>query len=68
MNPNPLSKTDLNTARTGVYDCRVAQEECARCKACGLDVTEQEARIAHLMGYFQQVPDNYQQQQSGQPS
>jgi hypothetical protein len=55
VNPNPLSKVDLAAARTGLYECRLTEQELARCRACGLDVAEMEARCEHLKNFFEAV-------------
>lgn len=59
MNPNPLTKADLANANSGIYECRVCEQEIERAKACGLDCAEQEARMMHLKNFFQQVLLNY---------
>jgi len=50
-----LSKVDLAAARNGLYECSLADQEIAKCRACGLDVGELENRNEHLKAFFQAI-------------
>lgn len=62
MSTPTLAKIDLSAARTGLYDCNLAEQELAKCRACGLDVGEMELRCEHLKKFFEAVLTNFAQQ------
>jgi hypothetical protein len=55
----PFTKTDLASAKAGLYDGRLLRQEIEKAQACGTDCNEQELRCEHLMKFFQDILTNY---------
>lgn len=59
MSDVPLTKTDIQNAKNGCYECNLLDQEIQRQKNCGLDCDELELRNEHLRKFFQAILDNY---------
>lgn len=55
MNEIALGAVDINNAKEGCYQCEILEREIARQKSLGLDVTEEELRLAALKNFYQGV-------------